>query len=780
MKVTSKELTQNKNVTSSNVTPATVPQKISQVGSRLLHWSRSVFKHPIFIASVTVTGLVLVGRQLRVLEPLELNAFDRFMQMRPALPPDPRLLLVEVTEVDIQSYGFPLKDGLIAQLLSKLEQHEPAVMGLDMYRDIPHDPGNAELSTLLQKSDRIVPVCKISETNDPGISPPPTVPLERVGFSDFAVDANSYIRRALLFLEPPAHSPCTSEFSFSFQLARRYLEQKGIKPELTAEEHLKFGNVVFKPLLPNDGGYQQVDNGGYQILLNYRSGDRLARSVTLTDVLQNRVDSSWVKDRIVLIGITASSLKDVFYTPYSTGQIRLKRKPGLVIHGHIVSQLLSTVLDERPLFWYWPEWGEGLWIWGWTLVGGLLVRGVRHPLHLVLATSGTVGLLIGISALLLVSSGWIPVVAPTLGLIIAGTGVLAYNAYEAQQQKEKTERELYYIKEKAEEQEKNIALIQVLLKDRLHQPPTTDSDTSLTETREMANEDADEESTTLWTQDEVTVSQTHTRDPNLLAGRYKIDRVLGAGGFGLTYLAEDTQRPGTPKCVVKHLKPARRDEKFLQVARRLFETEAEILEKLGRHGQIPQLLAYFEQNQEFYLVQEYIEGHPLSDELPVDKKLPEGQVIELLKGVVEILIFIHEHKVIHRDIKPSNIMRRQQTGQLVLIDFGAVKQIQPQEQADQENPTIAIGTRGYAAPEQYAGHPAFCSDIYALGMIGIQALTGIPPHQLPFESCEVNWHRLANVQEELTQILDKMVRYHFAERFQSAVAVLEALQHLTR
>ncbi|MEW6499027.1 MAG: serine/threonine-protein kinase, partial [Cyanobacteriota bacterium] len=215
------------------------------------------------------------------------------------------------------------------------------------------------------------------------------------------------------------------------------------------------------------------------------------------------------------------------------------------------------------------------------------------------------------------------------------------------------------------------------------------------------------------------------------------------------------------------------------VARRLFETEAEILEKLGRHGQIPQLLAYFEQNQEFYLVQEYIEGHPLSDELPVDKKLPERQVIELLKGVVEILTFIHEHKVIHRDIKPSNIMRRQETGQLVLIDFGAVKQIRPPEQAEQENPTIAIGTRGYAAPEQYAGHPAFCSDIYALGMIGIQALTGIPPHQLPFESCEVNWHRLANVQEEFAQILDKMVRYHFAERFQSAVEVMEALKHIT-
>lgn len=352
MKVTSRELTQNKNVPSEDVTSATVPQKISKVGSRLLHWGRSVFRHPAFISSLTVTGLLVVGRQLRVFEPLELNAFDHLMQLRPALPPDQRLLLVEVTEADIQSYGFPIKDALIAQLLSKLEQYQPAVMGLDMYRDIPHPPGNAELSTLLQKSDRIVPVCKISDPNDPGTSPPPKVPLDQVGFSDFAVDANSYIRRALLFLDPPANSRCTSEYSFSFQLARRYLEQKGIKPELTSEEYLKFGKVVFKPLLPNDGGYQQVDNGGYQILLNYRSGDRLARSVTITDVLQNRVDASWIKDRIVLIGITAPSLKDVFYTPYSTGQTRLEITAGLLVHGQIVSQLLSTVLDERPLFWY--------------------------------------------------------------------------------------------------------------------------------------------------------------------------------------------------------------------------------------------------------------------------------------------------------------------------------------------------------------------------------------------------------------------------------------------
>ncbi len=785
MKVTSGELTQKSKRTafhwlpwsrSTNVnhtqggTPPTVPQKIAGVCYGLLHLGRSVVGHPAFVASLTVTGLLLVGRQLRLLEPLELSAFDHLMQMRPALPPDPRLLIVKVTEVDIQSYRFPLKDSLIHELLTKLEQNQPAVIGLDIYRDIPQPPGHAEMSALLQKSDRIVPVCKISDAEDPGTSPPPNVPLDRVGFSDLAIDPSSFVRRALLFVQPPQTSRCTSEYSFGFQLARRYLEQKGIQPELTPQNQLKLGKVIFKPFESNDGGYQHADNGGYQILLNYRSGGTLARSVTLTDILQNRLDPSWVKDRVVLIGVTAPSLKDVFYTPYSTGQSRIEPTPGVMVHGHIVSQLLSAVLDGRPVFWFWPEWGEVLWIWGWAFTGGIIVRAVRRPELLMLTGTGVLAILIGTSVFLFLGSGWIPVVAPILGLIAAGTGVLAYNAYEA-------DKELLDIKRKAEEQEHNIALIQALLKERLPISPTTDSETALAGETDMPTGAATAIATPADYDSPATDQVAHKDTSELLAGHYKVDRVLGAGGFGLTYLAEDMHRPGAPKCVVKHLRPARRDDKFLQVARRLFKTEAQILEKLGKHPQIPQLLAYFEQDKEFYLVQEFVEGHPVSDELPVDKKLPEVQVIQLLKEVLKILEFIHEYRVIHRDIKPSNIMRRESDNKIVLIDFGAVKQIQPHELSDQENFTVAIGTRGYAPAEQYAGHPAFCSDIYALGMIGIQALTGIPPYQLNHsESGDIIWRNLVTVQEDFAQVLDKMVRYHFAVRYQSAAEALEDLE----
>lgn len=790
MKVTSGDLTQNSKQTTSPLTKATqggisasVPEKSSKLRLRSL-WQlgQAAFRRPAAIASLIVMGLVLGGRQLRLLEPLELAAFDYMMQLRPALPLDNRLLLVEGTEADIQSYGFPLKDALLNQLMAKLEKHQPTVIGLDIYRDIAYPPGHAEFSTRLKKSDRIVPVCKLSDSDSPGTPPPPGVPIERVGFSDFSVDAKSVVRRALLFGDPPANSRCMSDSSFSFQLARRYLEQKGIQPQLTPQEHLKLGKAIFKPLEPDDGGYQHADSKGYQILLNYRSGGALARSVTLTDVLQDRVDPNWIKNRIVLIGLTAPSLNDLLYTPYSTGQQRFERTPGVVIHGQIASQLLSSALDGQSLFWYWPEWGEVLWIWVWSMAGGIVVRVVRHPGQQAIAEIGALSLLLGSSVFLFLGSGWIPIVAPALGLIFASTGVLAYNAYEAEQEKRKADEERRYIEEKAREQESNLALLQELLRERLNQSPKADSHVSLPESTGMPPDEDD--ATAIATAEDFEVPKndhpiTYQDTSQHLSGRYEIQNVLGAGGFGLTYLAKDTQRPGTPTCVVKHLKPARRDDKFLGVARRLFETEAEILEKLGKHPQIPQLLAYFEEKQEFYLVQEYVEGHPLSDELPVDKKLPEAQVFNFLKETLEILVFIHEHKVIHRDIKPSNIMRRESDNRLFLIDFGAVKQIQPQQATDQENYTVAIGTRGYAPAEQYAGHPTLSSDIYALGMIGIQALTGIPPYQLGHsESLNVIWRHLATVREEFAVILEKMVRYHFAARYQSAAEVLEDLQRI--
>jgi serine/threonine-protein kinase len=270
----------------------------------------------------------------------------------------------------------------------------------------------------------------------------------------------------------------------------------------------------------------------------------------------------------------------------------------------------------------------------------------------------------------------------------------------------------------------------------------------------------------------------------LLDQRYQVVELLGKGGFGHTYIALDTRRPGNPTCVVKHLKPITSEPDFLPIARRLFNREAETLEKLGHNDQIPRLLAYFEENEEFYLVQELIEGQPLSWEMPPGSRWSEEQVIKLLQDVLPILEFIHSHGVIHRDLKPDNLIRRVSDNTIVLVDFGAVKQIKSYSLMTPEqlkNDTVAVGTPGYMPSEQGQGRPRPCSDIYALGMTCIQALTGLNPKQLGEDavSGEILWQHHAQVSEQLASILNKMVRHYFKYRYQSATDALQALSSIT-
>ncbi len=267
----------------------------------------------------------------------------------------------------------------------------------------------------------------------------------------------------------------------------------------------------------------------------------------------------------------------------------------------------------------------------------------------------------------------------------------------------------------------------------------------------------------------------------LLDGRYEILQVLGAGGFGETYLAKDTRRPGDPMCVVKHLKPVTTDPNFLPTARRLFHSEAETLERLGTHRQIPRLLAYFEENQQFYLVQDYIPGHNLTQELILGESWSEKKVVELLEEVLPILKFVHSQGVIHRDVKPDNLLRCEADNRLYLLDFGAVKLLSTDaDNAYKNNDTVAIGTPGYMPTEQGRGQPRPNSDIYALGVIAIQALTGINPSEFLYDSRtgEIQWQHLAQTSPKLTRILTKMVRSDFRERYLSVSGALEALAKL--
>ncbi|NEO33670.1 MAG: tetratricopeptide repeat protein [Symploca sp. SIO3C6] len=270
-----------------------------------------------------------------------------------------------------------------------------------------------------------------------------------------------------------------------------------------------------------------------------------------------------------------------------------------------------------------------------------------------------------------------------------------------------------------------------------------------------------------------------------LGGRYKIISQLGAGAFGQTFLAQDLHLPEHPQCVVKQLKPQVSDPKSLQTARRLFDTEAKVLYQLGHHDQIPLLLAHFEDNQEFYLAQELIEGEPLTKKLVENQPWSQNQVVTLLQDILQVLTFVHQKQVIHRDIKPSNLICRHQDSRIVLIDFGAVKQVSTQianRNRGKTDLTIGIGTKGYMPNEQLAGNPQFSSDVYAVGIIGIHALTGVKPTDLDidFETSEINWRNHAGqVDPELASILERMVLYDFRARYLTAEAALKALQRLT-
>ncbi len=268
----------------------------------------------------------------------------------------------------------------------------------------------------------------------------------------------------------------------------------------------------------------------------------------------------------------------------------------------------------------------------------------------------------------------------------------------------------------------------------------------------------------------------------LLDRRYEIIRPLGRGYFGETFLAQDNRRMGR-QCVVKHLQPGSNDPYTLHEAKLLFESEAISLEKLGKHDQIPDLFDYFqEENGEFYLVQEFIEGYPLHLEILPNKKLAENQVIDILKDVLGILSFVHNYQVIHRDIKPSNLMRRHKDQKIILIDFGAVKQVRTQivNAQGQTCVTRIVGTPGYMPNEQLKGKPQFSSDIYALGVTAIEALTGVPPNQLQEDprTTQIIWRDQAQVSSRLADILDKMVRSHWMQRYQSAEEVLKDLKNL--
>ncbi len=386
----------------------------------------------IFLSGFVATGCVMGGRWLGWLQPLELWAFDHLMQMRPAEPPDNRLLVVTATDHDIQAEGTKMRQGSLSdntlnQLIRTIEDQQPAVIGLDIYRDTPAT--EPQLATRLQQSDRLIAICKRPEAEaDPiGILPPPEVSPERVGFSDFVVDEDGVIRRHLMYLPSNPTSRCTATLALSLQLAQRYLQTKGVAIGFTPEHNLQIGDTLFQRLQPRASGYQPVDAGGGQVLLNYRATltpGAIAQQVTVGQILAGQVNPQVFKERIVLIGVAAPfSGGDYWQTPY--GKARTEQVPGIILHAQMVSQILSAVLDKRPLLWVWSFWVEVLWVSSWAIAGGLLTWTFQRQI-LWLCVAGIVVMIIvgGICWIVLLQGGWVPLLPPLFSLWLTGGSVL--------------------------------------------------------------------------------------------------------------------------------------------------------------------------------------------------------------------------------------------------------------------------------------------------------------------------------------------------------------------
>lgn len=384
-----------------------------------------------FLVSTLVVGIQSLG----FLQPFELNIFDQWLRLRPPEAIDDRILVVTIDEADIQyqdAQGMDrrgsLSDQALAQLLQTLAPHHPRVIGLDIFHDFEFSP---KLAIALQDHPDFIATCAIAATTEhPNtIAAPPRFLSENLGFSDIPVDPQYVIRRQ--FLGMSSATGCPPDQALSLRIAMRYLEnQDGFELQRNAQGEVQIGDVVFPKLTPNAGGYQlPIDESkGYQILLNYRQAE--FQQVSLRSLLNGEVNdlAEKVSDRIILIGVDDD--KDVHLTPYSRGR-HSERMPGIVLQAHMVSQIVSSVLDRRPLLSWMPVWREIVWISFFSVLGGVLghflVRDLvwRHVTIFALALGGTIILTYGFCFILILRGWWIPFVSPMLALLISsGASVL--------------------------------------------------------------------------------------------------------------------------------------------------------------------------------------------------------------------------------------------------------------------------------------------------------------------------------------------------------------------
>ncbi len=403
---------------------------------------KMVWKWRGLLATAPSISILLIGLHLTGgLQIFELAAFDQLMRLRPQKPVDTRILIVGFTESDIQTLGLTiLSDELLAKLLENLKKYQPAAIGLDIYRDLPEEPGYEKLVKVFESTPNLIGIRKVvGNEYDAPINPSPVLAqLNQVAANDVPMDADSKIRRFFLFLTDKEGKIVPS---LGLKLAAIYLQNFQIFPQPAAvnPELLQLGEAVFIPFEKNHGGYVQASAEGYQIILNYRGPEYSFQRVSVIDVLNNKVSSELVRDRIILIGSVAESKNDLFLTPYSSKIIGTPETiSGVEIHANIASMIMSSALGEMNIIKSWPEFLEWLWIFLWSIVGASVSwkwrysgRFSQFSCKSIIGLFFVTGGLISIHYYAFVWGLWIPIISPLLGIWFSAIAITAFIAKSA-------------------------------------------------------------------------------------------------------------------------------------------------------------------------------------------------------------------------------------------------------------------------------------------------------------------------------------------------------------
>ncbi len=394
----------------------------------------------VWIAAPSITGLVILLRFLGLLQFWEWGAYDAYMRMRPLESPDNRIAIVGINEEDVRAIGQPIfPDGVYAKLLKKLKAMEPKVIGLDIYRDLPVEPGHQELLEVFESTPNLVGIKKVvgDRQRDVIEAPPALEENNQAGSNDLKVDPDKRIRRNYLFVTLQNGENVTS---FASKIVLRYLENFEISPKTVDDNIYQLGKTILEPFEADDGGYVHADAGGYLILLNYRGPSRHFETVSMMDILEDRVPPDWGRDRIILIGKVGESSKDLFYTPYSSSLTRiLEPMSGVEVHANFISQLISSALDGRSMIKTWGDIYEWIWIlfwsavgaattWRWRTAGGVSYFSIWKVITIFVAG----GVLFASTYIAFLWSWWLPVVPAFLGMTTSAVVITAYIARTAQ------------------------------------------------------------------------------------------------------------------------------------------------------------------------------------------------------------------------------------------------------------------------------------------------------------------------------------------------------------